>query len=231
MPARWSDADFAQLGAAYELQCTSRMSAIYYEIRLARLMTISFWMEVVTAATASGSGVLAVLNDSGGWGNMAWQGLALAAALVAIIKPIYAPGKKIEVFTRQQQGYHTNFYSLKKLAFAIRQEGAVNDAHRRHYATVFDRHVQLSTEDENVPDQRLVKIARDRTASELPPASFWFPDTTPTPTEPAQPGAGSAPPASDPPASSPAPATAASLPPESIEAVPARQAVIHLKTS
>jgi hypothetical protein len=215
MPARWSDADYAQLGAVYELQCTSRMSAIYYEMRLARLMTISFWMEVVTAATASGSGLLAVLNDSGGWGHMAWQILALTAALVAIIKPIYAPSKKIEVFTRQQQGYHANFYSLKKLSFAIRQEGAVSEAHRRHYDTVFDRHVQLSTEDENVPVQRLVKIAQDRTAHELPPSSFWFPEAGPAqPEEPPAPTAAAAPESTE------AGATAA-----------ARQGVIQLKTS
>lgn len=213
MATRWSDADLALLGSVYDLQCTSRMSAIYYEMRLARLMSIAFWMEVLTAATASGSGLLAVLNESGGWGRGAWQALALCAALVAIIKPIYAPGKKIEVFTRQQQGYHANFYSLKKLAFSMRQEGVVTDAHRRHYDTVFDRHVQLSTEDENVPDQRLVKIARDRTAAELPPASFWFPE----------PAAGDA--------ELPAPEIELAEQTEAAGPGAPRQAVIQLKTS
>jgi hypothetical protein len=153
---------------------------------------------------------------------LAWQSLALTAALVAIIKPIYAPGKKIEIFTRQQQGYHANFYSLKKLAFAIRQEGLVSEGHRRHYDTVFDRHVQLSTEDENVPDQRLVKIAQDRTSHELPPGSFWFPDIEWTAPE----AEAAAPqPIAEPPAA--AAAEDAELP----AVASTRQAVIHLKTS
>ena len=52
-------------------------------------------------------------------------GLALMAAVIAVVRPIYARGKKIEGFTRQQQGYHANFFALKKLASAIRQEEAL----------------------------------------------------------------------------------------------------------
>jgi hypothetical protein len=178
LPARWPDADVALLSEIYDLQCTSRMNTLYYDSRLARVMTISFWMEVATAAAASGSGLLAVLNDAGGWGHVAWQALALIAALVAVIKPIYAPSKKIELFTRQQQGYHTNYFSLKKLAFNIRQEGTVSEEHRRHFSTVFDRHVQLSTEDENSPNRKLLTLAQERTARELPPDSFWWPPAT-----------------------------------------------------
>lgn len=181
---RWPDADIALLSEIYDLQCTSRMNTLYYDNRLARVMSISFWMEVVTAASASGSGLLAVLNDAGGWGNVAWQALALFAALVAVIKPIYAPSKKIELFTRQQQGYHANYFSLKKLAFNIRQEGVVSEEHRRHYSTVFDRHVQLATEDENSPNRKLVLMAQERTARELPPDSFWWPPTTATEPDP-----------------------------------------------
>jgi hypothetical protein len=171
----WSDADLASLNEIYNLQCTSRMSTHYYEARLGRLQTIAFWMEVTTAATASGSGVLALLDGSD-WGKTAWQVLALTAALVAIIKPIYAPGKKIEIFTRQRQGYHTNYFALKKIAFGIRQEGRVSADARRRYDTVFDRHVQLSTEDESTPNQVLLRRAREMTAAELPASAFWFPD-------------------------------------------------------
>ena len=181
MAKPWPDADLAQLAAVYELQCTARMNAIYYEMRLARLMTIAFWMEVVTAATASGSGLLAVLNESGGWGRTAWQVLALSAALVAIIKPIYAPGKKIEVFTRQQQGYHANYFALKKLGFLIRQAGAVTDDHRKRYDTVYDRHVQLNTEDESSPKESLRREAQDAVKAECPPGSFWWPAAPPRP--------------------------------------------------
>ena len=109
----WTDADVGLLSSVYDLQCVSRMNALYYERRLARLQTHSFWMEVVTAATASGSGLAALTLFATDPGRWAWQTLALIAAVVAVVRPIYAPGKKIETFTRQHQGYHANFFALK----------------------------------------------------------------------------------------------------------------------
>jgi hypothetical protein len=177
--ASWTDADLALLESVYELQCTSKMNALYYERRLGALQAHSFWMEVVLAATASGSGLAALTvfeSDAGRW---AWQGLALAAALVSVVRPIYAPGKRIEAFARQQQGYHANFFNLKKLAFAIRQEGRITAEHRRRFDTFYDRHVQLSTEDEASPKRRLLEEAQCRTAAALPNDRFWWPAEAP----------------------------------------------------
>jgi hypothetical protein len=171
----WTDADTALLQGVYILQCKSRMNAIYYERRLGRLQKHSFWMEVAIALAASGSGVGAALQTNKPWGPEIWQALALVAAFVAIIRPIYAPGKKIEIFTRQHQGYHANFFALDKLAFGIRQAGQVTDEHRRRYDTFYDRHVQLSTEDEQTPHDRCLTYARRRTEQELPSNKFWWP--------------------------------------------------------
>src|SRR5262245_8244704 len=125
----WLDSDIALLNEVYSLTCVSRMNAIYYESRLGRIQNYSFWMEVITAATASGSGLAAVSFLQVGYGQWVWQVLALTAALVAVIRPIYAPGKKIEAFTRQHQGYHANYFSLKKLSSSIRQGSAVTVEH------------------------------------------------------------------------------------------------------
>jgi hypothetical protein len=82
----------------YQLECISRMNAIYYELRLSRVQFIAFYMEVIVAATASGSGVAALLakNDSyvGTFGQYVWPAIALVAAIGAVVRPIYAPGKK-----------------------------------------------------------------------------------------------------------------------------------------
>jgi hypothetical protein len=175
----WTDADVALLGDTYDLECTSRMNVLYYEKRLGRLQLISFWMEVVIAATASGSGLAAVTLIKSEPGQWLWQGLALLAAAVAVIRPIYAPGKKIEAVTRQLQGYHANFFALKKLAAAIRQEASVTNDHRRRYDTFFDRHVQLSAEDELTPNQKCLAEARKRAGKELPVDNFWWPQYGP----------------------------------------------------
>jgi hypothetical protein len=171
----WRDADLALLGSIYDLLCISRMNAIYYEHRLSRLQAYSFWMEIVTAATASGSSLAALTFFDTTPGRWAWQALALIAAIVAVVRPIYAPGKKIEAFTRQQHGYHANFFALKKLAFAIRQDGCVTPDHRKRYDTHFDRHVQLSTDDETALDRKSLEKARLLTERALPPEQFWWP--------------------------------------------------------
>jgi len=177
----WPDADIALLKEVYELQCTSRMNAIYYGSRLGALQREAFFMEVTSAVTASGSGVAALtLWNQGVW-QFAWQGLALLAAIVAVVKPLRAPGKRIEVFTRQQQGYHGNFFAMRKLAFSIRQAGAITDDHRKRFDTVYDRHVQLNAEDESSPDEDMRRRAQEAVRKELPGAEFWWPRNPPLP--------------------------------------------------
>jgi hypothetical protein len=180
----WSHASLDVLDNVYQLQCLSRMNAIYYGLRLSRVQTISFWMEVTIAATASGSGLASIVANSADFigilGQAIWPLVAIVAALFAIVRPIYAPGRKIEAFTRQHQGYQANYFALKKLAFAIRQENTITSEHRRRYDTCFDRHVQLSTdgkssEDEVAPNDRFRKEAEARTRAELPSDRFWWP--------------------------------------------------------
>jgi hypothetical protein len=177
----WPDADIALLKEIYELQCTSRMNALYYGGRLGALQRESFILELVTALTASGSGLAALtLWESPGW-SVLWQVLAVSAAVAAVLKPLRAPGKRIEIFTRQQQGYNANYFALKKLAFALRQAGAVSEDHRTQFTTLFDRHVQLNTEDETTPDEKLRAAAQAAVQREMPPASFWWPPAPPLP--------------------------------------------------
>ncbi len=187
-PAPWSDANSGLLQAVYELLCISRMNAIYCEGRLREIQRISFWMEILIAATASGSGLASFGVFSTTYGQAVWQGLSLSAAVIAIVRPIYAPAKKLELLTRQQHGYQANFFSLKKLAFFIRQKGAITDEIRSRYETVFDRHTQLSMDDETVPIRRHVNKARTMTEIEMPPNAFWWPQTAIRPAAAAQNG-------------------------------------------
>lgn len=181
---RWHERDLDFLDCIYQLQCLSRMNAIYYELRLSQVQAISFWMELAIAATASGSGLVSLFVQHKGYMNLAgsfiWPVIALSAAVAAIIRPIYAPGRSIESFVRQHHGYQNNYFSLKKLAFSLRQTGFVTDDHRKQYDACFDRHVQLSTDskavqDEATPKDRYREKAQKRTATELPADRFWWP--------------------------------------------------------
>ena len=175
VPARWTDADYGLLTEIYELLCTSRMNAIYCERRLRELQLISLFMEILIALFATGSGAVANKTIATIFGANTWQYLIAITAIIAIIRPIYAPAKKIENLTRQQHKYGANYFALKKLAFVIRQGGIVKDENRRRFGEIFDRHAQASTDDETAPSGRHIKRARAQTASELPKESFWWP--------------------------------------------------------
>src|SRR4051794_38095192 len=107
MATYWSRADTELLEHIYELQSKSLTNRNYYARRLKRVQSIAFWMEVMLAATASGSGLASLA--SGMAGKEIWQVILLAIAVIAVIKPIYSPGKKIERLSRLVQGYSTNY--------------------------------------------------------------------------------------------------------------------------
>jgi hypothetical protein len=173
----WSAADVVFFEEVYQLQATSRMNSLYYSERLRELQRISLVMEFLIAATASGSGITALASATSSlpFVGYLWKGLLLIAAIVSIIRPIYAPGKKIEIMTRQQHGYNTNFFALKKLAHNIRQSGKITDEMRRRFDSVFDRHVQLAVDDESAPRGRAIGKARNQAEQDLPRARFWWP--------------------------------------------------------
>jgi hypothetical protein len=154
------------------------MNAIYYAGRLGKLQTHSLWMDIVIAATASGSGLAAVTQSAlpDAITHPLWQILSVLAAVVAVVRPVYAPGKRIEALTRQKQGYETNYFALRMLTSAIRQDSKVTADHRRRYATCFERHEKLSLQDEPSPDQKRLSEARRLVEEELPATRFWWPN-------------------------------------------------------
>ena len=181
----WTDADLALLSAVYDLQCSSRMSAFYYGRRLESLQRDGVVLEVLTAIAASGAFIGALTLPSLWPWNLAWQGMALVAALAALLKPLRAPGRRIERFTRQQLGYHANYFALKKLAFAMRQAGLVTEEHRKTYDSCYDRHVQLNNDDEANLDEEVWREVQELVRKELTPADFWWPPS-PIPPQPPQ---------------------------------------------
>lgn len=183
--ASFSPAGRALLEEIYSLQREVRMSAIYYEARLSRVQRAAMALEVSVALTASGSGLTGLAFWSSDWGQPVWAAITIAATVAAIVKPIYASGAKIELFTRQHQGYLENFFALKKLGFAIRQDEAVSADHRKLFDTIFDRHVQITSEDENNPDRKLLHEAQRLCEEELPSDIFWRPWAEPAASAPA----------------------------------------------
>ncbi len=155
---------------------TAKMNVYYYEARLA---SANFWnlsFELALAIGATGSGVA-------GWAiwkeqiyAWIWAIIAGTASLIAIVKPILAPGKKIELATRQHQSWHTLSFGIEKVLFQIRQDGCVSDEVRKRFDTTFDRQVQISLEDEKSVNHRLLRKCQAQVKQALPSDKLWVPE-------------------------------------------------------
>lgn len=165
--------DRAFLEGIFGLLCTSRLNAIYYEMRLTRIQKENFLIEIVISSTASGSAVAGLGVWHAPFGQWIWAALAITAAVASIVKPIYAPNKKVELFTRQRQSYHNNYFALQKLIYLLQQSSVISDEFRKRFETIFDRHVQLSGEDEPAVKARVLRKAEERCSKALPPEAFW----------------------------------------------------------
>jgi hypothetical protein len=108
-------------------------------------------------------------------GAILWGVITGCAALLAIVKPIVAPAKRIELYTRQHQGWHGLFFAADKLALAIREDGAFSKDSRKRFDTIYDRMVALSLEDEKCQNESLITKLQDKVDKLLPSDSLWFP--------------------------------------------------------
>ena len=173
-----TDPDRALLERAYSLLRLARMNAAYYDYRLKAANDIHLFFEITIAIGTTGSvAAWAIWNSP--WGAPAWAVIACTASALAVIKPIIAPAKRIELCTRQHQGWLGLYYGVDKLLMAVRQEGGVSRETRKRFDTLYDRSVQLHQEDEKSPSDKLVKKCFDVANQLHPPETLWMPGDQP----------------------------------------------------
>lgn len=177
--AHMSEQDIALLKSVYEMLKIARLSSMYYERRLWTANLVHFTFEIMIAVGATTSGVAAWAL----WQNKiyasVWAVIAGASTLFAILKPILAPAKWIELCTRQHQGWFALYFALDKLRILIRQDAAFTRETRRRVETLYDRLAAISLDDEKCPSERLIKQLEPKVAAAIPDGSLWLPNTNP----------------------------------------------------
>jgi hypothetical protein len=98
-----NDPDKALLERAYDLLRVARMNAAYYEQRLEVASNLHIFFEITIAIGTTGS-IAAWALWQGPLGSAVWATITCTATLLAVIKPIIAPAKRLELCTRQHQG-------------------------------------------------------------------------------------------------------------------------------
>jgi hypothetical protein len=169
-----SDADKALFERAYDLLRLARMNSAYYERRLKAAIDFHLFFEITIAIGTAGS-IAAWAIWKGGIGEPIWILISCLATLLAVIKPIVAPAKRIELCTRQHQGWLSLYYGIDKLTMMVRQDGGLTRDTRRRFDTLYDRSVQLHQEDEKCPSERLIKKCYEVAVQLHPPETLWMP--------------------------------------------------------
>jgi hypothetical protein len=162
----------------YDQFRTARLNAKYFSCRVASLKTLNFWIEVVLAATATGSALAGLAFWSTEFGKPVWQGLLVISAIIALVKPPLKLTDRIQLLQEWAADFKGVEYELKKIEIGIRQQGDFTSALKNRFFTTMDRYAELArkAEAESRIDNRLKRRCQDEVARELPAEKFFVPE-------------------------------------------------------
>lgn len=178
-----TDSICRQLAEIYTLMCRAAMNKEYYGAKLARSQLASTWMDILIAIGAAGSGLsaLTIWNTEYGkpvW-TVLWAILSLAAAVLALAKPIVQLNKRIERYSRLFAGHSDIYTSLMVLSSRIKRKGTITDEMSSTFEAAEIRFMELSKEDDPTPDRTLLDRCEQMIRSRHPAENAWYPSTEP----------------------------------------------------
>jgi hypothetical protein len=157
---------------------TARLSHKYYCGKLARLERSNFWLECVLAGTASGSAIAALTFWRTNDGKIAWTGLTILSALLAVIKPLVKLTDRIQRIDAVAVGYSLLDHDYHKLQIAISQDGKYTNEHQVRFRALLERGTELKKQEsvERTIDETLRRKCSRAVENELPTTKFLIPE-------------------------------------------------------
>jgi hypothetical protein len=160
----------------YDLYRTARLNVKYYCGRLRLRERQNFVIEIVIAATASGSAIAGFTFWTSGLGRIVWQTLSVIAAVLAVTKPLLKLPEKIRQLEETISGFRTLEHDLRKIEISIRQERQFTKDHRTRFNAALERMNDLvSKPAELSEDKRLKRECQAEVVRELPASRFYVP--------------------------------------------------------
>jgi hypothetical protein len=162
----------------YDQFRTARLSCKYYSARLATLERANFWIELVLAATASGSAIAALTFWQTEKGKLAWTALTVLSAIVAVIKPLLKLPDRMTKFEELATGYGLLDNDYRKLEVSIRQKRAFDTDAQQRFQLLLDRSDELRKKEivERQTRPGLRQKCQAEVATELPTDHFFVPE-------------------------------------------------------
>lgn len=162
----------------YDQFRTARLSCKYYSARLAHYERVNFWIELVLAATASGSAIAALAFWYTASGRIIWTALTVLSAILAVAKPLLKLTERIQKLDELATGYSLLDHDYKKLEVKIRQARAFTPELRQRFDLLLDRADDLKQKEivERSIDENLRRRCREAVSQELPTNRFFVPE-------------------------------------------------------
>lgn len=167
----------------YDEYRRARLNVRYYCARLAKLERRNLVLEWIVAAAAGGSAVAGLTVWDTNIGRIAWQSLAIAAALAAVSKPLLKYTERIKKLEHVITEFRRVEHDLKKLKIEIETRKAYDATLQERFRLMLDSMnelVALSVESEE--DSRLRDRCEDAIRRELPANHFYVPPRSPVST-------------------------------------------------
>lgn len=159
----------------YNLYRTARLNSKYYTHEFNRLKNLNFRMEILIAISTSSSAAIVWLFSTA-LGEIAWQTLGSAAALLAIIKPFLKLTDRASRMEAAHTGYRLLDYDLGVISEDIRQQGTYADDIRENFGNAQQKARELVEKSpDQEPERSLIKRFEEEVKLELPAANFYVP--------------------------------------------------------
>jgi len=159
-----------------DVRRTARLRMKYSRARQSTLETRNFWIELVLAATATGSAVSAIAFWSTDLGQVVWKSLSSIAAVLAVAKPLSKLTEKMQRLEAMASGYAGVDHDCMRIEIAARQRGAFDADLQERFDVVLERVAKLQEKDaESHTDTALRDRLQEEVLAELPVDSLYLP--------------------------------------------------------
>jgi hypothetical protein len=161
----------------YDQFRTARLNAKYFSCRAASLERWNFWLELVLAATATGSAIAGFTFWQTRLGQPIWQSLMVAAALGALVKPLLRLTERVKTAQEAAGAYRGVEYDLRRIEVAIKQSRTYDRPLQERFANVLERMSEVATKDHGHlrVNKRLLTKCQAEVENELPSTHFFIP--------------------------------------------------------
>ena len=146
----------------------------YYGCRLQTCKRANFWIEVIIA--------IAVSTEVGGWSlwsdatlHRLWVGIGMAAAIVAIVKPLLRLSDQIERYSKLFTSHALIAADFELVVQEITAKQTLTSTQVERFGRLGGEVMKLAPDDDPRPSVRLARKCQQETLHELPPKSFWMP--------------------------------------------------------